>query len=331
MRSTKLPSWTEKLLGFEPLPAPPHVFAVGPGKLTYARFPSGPAGFSLAEHREVDLPDDAFAGGLLGGVPRDPSDLAGRVGALLDEVEPRPERASLVLPDAWLRVTFLDVEEELPPPGEGRTDVLRWKLKRTVPFRVEELRIEAVEVAPLPAQEEGTRRMMLGFALEGLIAGLERAFSAHGVRIGQVSSGSLSMLPALGSYTADKELAAVALAEPEAYTLTFLRRGEPVLHRYKPQRSAMADAAAERFVTRDLKLTMTFLEEHFDASSVDACLLAAPPELEERWSLLLDAGVGVVPSLLRPGHLPLADGAPAGAGSWQALAPLLGAAAREVA
>ena len=90
--------------------------------------------------------------------------------------------------------------------------MLRWKLKRLVPFRVDELRIGAVEVTPLPGQEE-PRRLLLGFAVEALLAALEAAFERVGIRLGRISSTSLALLAALVEPAAGDGLTALVLAE----------------------------------------------------------------------------------------------------------------------
>ena len=190
MRSTKSPSstrgnglaWWQKALGFEPVPAPPHVFGLDARSLRYGQFVRDRQGFRLRGWREAALPPDAFHTGLLGGPLRDPAAFEALVGGLVRSIRGTPgglKEASLVLPDAWLRVTFSEITD-VPRQAEARDEVLRWKLRRLVPFRVDELRVGAVEVEPLPVQEE-PRRLLLGFGVEQLLAQIEDAFAAHGV------------------------------------------------------------------------------------------------------------------------------------------------------
>ena len=310
----------------EPVPPPPHVFAVGSGEVRLARFAAAAAGLEIVGLDAADLPEDSFGHGFLGGVPREPAELEGRIGSLLETAGDGVEDASLVLPDAWLRVTFIELDE-LPAEPDERDEVLRWKLKRLVPFRVEELRLGATPVATLPTQDE-TLRVMVGYALEGLVGQLERVFGGRGVRLGRITNGSLALLRAVAETMEAAELAALTLVEPGAYTLVLARRGEPVLHRYKPQKPAGA-AALAGLVARDLKLTLSFLEEQFPERPLDASLLVAPPAVEEVWLERLEAGLGVPAVPVRSRHLPLAAD-PGGDAPWVELAPLLGAACWEV-
>jgi hypothetical protein len=354
VRSTKSPSWIEELLGTAPVPAPPHVFAVSERRIAYGQFVRLAAGFRFRAYRASLLPPETFHLGLLGGPLRDPAAFAALLGRFLEQVPGTVREASLVVPEPWLRVSFTEMTE-LPKAAEARDEVLRWKLKRLVPFRVDELRIGAVEVTPLPAQEE-PRRLLLGFALEQLLAQLEEAFAGAGIRLGQITSTSLGLIDALDPERVAEAAAApeprrlpppgavlsappagererfgaVSLVEEGGYTLAFLRGGEPVLHRFKAVAPNLPEAAWAGLVSRDLRLTRNFLEEHFPGSSLDWVLLSAPPELEAAWLARLADGLAAPARPLDGRHLPPLQIEEATA-PWREMAPLLGAARREVA
>jgi hypothetical protein len=316
------------LLGFDPIPVSPHVFALDGERLRYGQLLRDRHGFRLRNFRQAALPRDPFQHGLLGGPPRDPGAFRELVAGLVKGIPGGVKEASLVLPDTWLRVTFSE-SGDLPPAGEALNEVLRWKLKRLVPFRVDELRVSAAEVAPLPGQEE-PRRLLLGFAVEQLLAQVEDAFSAAGVRLGQISNVSLSLLAATdpppgGSF------AALMVVEDEGYTLVFSRGGEPVLHRYKGFAGALPEASRGSFVGRDLKLTRNFLDEHFPGAPLGSVLLLAPPEVEPTWIDRLEEGLGAPAAPLDGRHLPPLRAEDSNVPPWRDLAPMLGAARREVA
>jgi hypothetical protein len=324
-------SWWQKALGFEPVPAPPHVFGLDARSLRYGQFVRDRQGFRLRGWREAALPSDAFHAGLLGGPLRDPAAFEALVGGLVRSIRGTPgglKEASLVLPDAWLRVTFSEITD-VPRQTEARDEVLRWKLRRLVPFRVDELRVGAVEVAPLPVQEE-PRRLLLGFGIEQLLAQIEDAFAAHGVRLGRITNTSLALLSAV-ELPASGGFAAVVQVESEGYTLIFARDGEPVLHRFKAFTGGMPDAAHAGYVTRDLKLTRNFLDEHFAGAPLGPVLLLAPPDTEPMWLDRLQEGLGSSVSPVDGRHLPSLRSEDPVAPSWRELAPMLGAVRQEVA
>jgi hypothetical protein len=341
VRSTKSRSWTEgpfgHLLGFAPIGVPGQVFALTAGpapRLRYAAFAREAGGWRLVDGREAALAADAFQHGPLGGPLRDPVAFGELLGGLLQRVAAPVKDASLVIPDAWLRVTFAE-SGDLPPQPAARDEVLRWKLKRLVPFRVDELRLSGEEVEPFPGQQE-PRRVLLGFAVEALLSQLEQVFEAQGVRLGAIANPSLSLLGALRP-SADDALTTVALVDDQSYTLLFARpaaRGlEPVLHRYKAWTGDPSEAARASLVARDLRLTRTFLEENLPGVRVAEALLLTAPQTGDDWLGWLREGLGCPARPLAAEQLgALAGGLPAGVFSWPLeAAPLLGAACREVA
>jgi len=316
------------LLGFGAVPVPPHVFALDGERLRYGQFVRDRHGFRLRNFRQAALPRDPFQHGLLGGPLRDPAAFRELVAGLVKGVPGGVREASLVLPDTWLRVTFSE-SGDLPKGGDALDEVLRWKLKRLVPFRVDDLRVSAAEVAPLPGQEE-PRRLLLGFAVEMLLAQVEEAFAAAGVRLGQVSNVSLSLLAATDPPPGGV-FAALMVVEDEGYTLVFSRGGEPVLHRYKGFAGALPEASRGNFVGRDLKLTRNFLDEHYPGATLGPVLLLAPPEAEPTWLDRLEQGLGTPAAPLDGRLLPPLRAEDSGVPPWRDLAPMLGAARREVA
>ncbi len=326
MRSIKLPLWTKRLLGFTPLPSPPHVFALGDGRLRYGHLTLDRQGLKVRELRQLALPNEAFQQGLLGGPLRSVGAFRELVGALVEGVPGGVREASLVLPDAWLRVAYAE-SGELPRAAAARDEVLRWKLRRLVPFRVDEVRIGAAEVSPIAGQTE-PRRLLMGFAVEALLTQLEEAFAAQGVRLGHISNVSLSVLDALEP-TRGRSFLALMLVEEDGYSLILANHGEPVLHRYKGL-GAAGDSNPGGSVVRDLRMTRNFLDENFSGAALDSVLLLAPPPLERLWLDRLEQGLGQRPEVV-DGRLlpPLRDGSVLV--PWRDLAPMVGAARRMVA
>lgn len=332
--------WAGRLLGLTPVPVPPHVFALDSTALRYGQLVRQGRGFRLRAFRELPLPPDAFHSGLLGGPLRDPAAFAERLAAFVGALPGPLKAASLVVPDAWLRVVFA-TSGELPGAAAARDEVLRWKLRRLVPFRVDELRLDAVEVTPLPGPPESEnepRRVLMGFALEQLLGQVEDAFTAAAVTIGQITNQSLALAAALEP-PAGGDIDALALVEGEGYSLVFSRHAarvaggpgqEPVLHRYKGLTGTLPEAARTSLVARDLKLTANFLDEYLGGARLGRVVLVAPPEVEPLWLGRLRDGLGVGAEPLDGRHMPpvVAEGESA---PWRTMAPLLGAARREVA
>lgn len=321
MRSTRSLSWIERLLGFAPVPPPPHVFSVGPTELRYAHIERGAHGLVLEDERIVELPAETFQAGVLGGPLREAKPFFEALGRVVEQLPKKVEEASLILPDSWLRLTFTELTE-LPRKSDLQEEVLRFKLKRLVPFRVEDLRVKASPVTPFPDQAEPLR-FLLGFAIEPLIAQLESAFVAAGVHLGNITNTTLATMASLGPQLRDGEIAALVMVHEDAYTLSYLRDGEPLLYRFKAFSEGGVDAES---VARDLRMTESFLRRHFEG--VSRAFFVTPPGQQDLWAQWIGDDLGAPLEELTYQHFSLLRARPAT--SWLSMAPLLGAATLEV-
>lgn len=329
MKSTGLPSSISRLLGGAE-PVPPHAFAVTDGRLAGASFRREAGRWRLVERHAVALPAGALASSPLGGPVADAGALAAAVGDLVGRFAKRPHHASLVLPDEWARGLVVELGD-LPARAELRGEILRFRLRKLVPFRVEDLRIAASPIERVAEQEDPVRALV-AYASEPLCAGFESAFAAAGVRLGQIVGASLARLAALAHGARLRGLVALAAVEPGGLVLICARDGEPVLWRQKSFVESEGGSAAEARAPQlaaELRLTRTFLEERLGAAGVDAVVLTASEAGSALWSAALEDGFGRPVARLATDWLPLV--AESAAGADVELAPLLGAVCREVA
>ncbi len=326
MRSTRLPSWIDRFVGLNPSPAPPHVFAVSPAELRYGSFHRGDAGgFVFDSCEAVELDPEMFTEGPLGGTVTEPRALQEAVKSFVASLTGPIQSASLVLPDTWLRLIFTEISE-LPRRAKERDEILRWKLKQLVPFRVEDLRITALPVTPFPDQEEPVR-LLLGFGIEMLLNQLEDAFRTADVKIGCITNVTFATLASLEHGIDEDDLAALVMVQDDAYTLTYFRGGEPLIYRYK-ELGGLTLAGLSGAVRRDLRMTASFVTRNFPDVPLRRTFLAAPVETEEEWASWVYEEIQSPPELLAFEHFQLSR-TQVGP-TWSQTAPLLGAASLEV-
>jgi hypothetical protein len=243
----------------------------------------------LREFHRVALNPETFGDGLVGCDLREERSLREGLDELLGRMGAPITEAALVLPDAWLRIAFAETTE-LPRSAAEREEVLRWKLKRLVPFRVDDLRLESMEVEPLADQEE-PRRLMLGFGAEALLGQFEAMYSSYGIRLGLVTNVSLSLIQAVVEEQGEESLAGVVSVDREGYVLAFARGGRPLLHRYKANDGGRYGTDPAKAL-RELKLTRAFLTERVPAAELETVHLHAPGDLEAQWAERLEEGLG---------------------------------------
>lgn len=267
---------------------PPQVFAVDRAALRFGFFPRVGSGLEMRELHEVELPDGTFGKGVLGPTLQQERSFRAALEDLLGRLGEPVTEASLVVPDGWLRVVFADIED-LPRREVERDEVLRWKLRGLVPFRVEDLRLRAVPVSA--AGSNGTERWLLAFAVETLMSHLESIFSANGIRIGHLSNVGLSLLEAVWRAAGREEPQGVVGVEGKAYTLILADDSGPAVFRHKSLEADTPVGVVEQMVRRELRLARSYATEH--EVLPERLFLFAEPVAEQTWSDWLREELGV--------------------------------------
>jgi len=234
------------LLSLVRTPPPVHAFAPGEGELVYGRLNSRRN--ALQRFERAPLAPEWFRLGPVGILQVDRQELAGGVAGLVRRLEKAPRQASLVVPNGWIRSVVLDTGE-LPPDRDEAEEVVRWRLKKILPCRPEDVRLDYV-----PSSEKG--RILVVLALDRPLATVEEAFAAEGIQVGRIEPAALSLTALLPAAPTPVVL---AVAEERALSLVVLAGGKPVLLRHKP---LPADGRrADLFVTRELTRTLAHARE----------------------------------------------------------------------
>jgi len=153
--------------------------------------------------------------------------------------------AALILPDNSLRLAVLDFET-LPPKEEDRLALIKFRLKKTLPFDVDE--------AALSTFVQPGNKVLAAVAPVEVIARYEAPFRSAGLHPGLVTCSSLALLellPRTGSQL-------VAHLSPGALTVLALRNGVVTLARTLELATA-ADPLDE--ISADLYPTLIYLED----------------------------------------------------------------------
>jgi type IV pilus assembly protein PilM len=101
----------------------------------------------------------------------------------------RRNSAAVVIPDYAVRMTLLDFEQ-FPGSDEERTALLRFRLRKTVPYPIDEAKISyAVQV-----QQPGRVEVLVVAISRPILEEYEGIFTASGYRVGLVTPSSLAAL-----------------------------------------------------------------------------------------------------------------------------------------
>lgn len=172
--------------------------------------------------------------------------LAAAVAKLVPSTSGRGRRnAALILPDNSLRLAVLDFES-LPAKEDERQTLLRFRMRKTLPFDVDE--------AAFSYYVQAGNKVIIAVAPVEVIARYEAPFRAAGLHPGLVTSSSLAMmelLPAKGSIL-------VAHRSPGALTVLALRDGILTLAR-------TLELGEKSDISDDLYPTLIYLEDQTGA------------------------------------------------------------------
>lgn len=247
--------------------------------------------------------------------------------SLFESTGTRPGRVSLILPDNLAKISIVTLPER-PASRKQLLEVLRFKLRRSVPFKMEDATL-AYQV--LPGGAEGLD-VLVAVMLKSVVEQYEQPILAAGARPGLVELATSSVFNLLrGRMTqAANGAGDVALVNCVAsyFTLVIARQGRPIFFRCKSFTPAAEEAAGNGMIARELASSLSYYEEKLGGTGIAATYVrsTARPTEEIREILekvglarteIVDAAAFVEP---RPG-LTLAPGV------GQRLAPALGAAA----
>jgi type IV pilus assembly protein PilM len=147
----------------------------------------------LTAHASEALPAGALEPALNGPNVHDAAALSAAIRAALDTLSPRPHRVALVLPDTVAKVSLLRFEK-VPPRTQDLDQLVRWQIRKAVPFKIEEAQVAWV---PGIVPPEGGREFVVTAARRDIIESYERACEAAGAQAGIVDLATPNLVNAV--------------------------------------------------------------------------------------------------------------------------------------
>jgi type IV pilus assembly protein PilM len=260
-------------------------------------------------------------------------DLTRQVRELFDRSGTKPGRVSLILPDNLAKVSIVSLPER-PATRKLLREMLRFKRRRSVPFRLEDASISAWAL-PGPGPEQ---HLLVAVMMRSVVEQYEAAFEAAGARPGLVDLCTPSLFNLVRSEIAKSVKGATDAAllncTRNYFTLMILRADRIVFFRCKTYAGGEEDDTSGRLAVmgRELSSSLSYYADKLGGLGVGTLFVrAVSPGLDEVVPVLerigiasvraIDAGSALDPSL-SVRFEPL---------DAQRLAPALGAAAGRTA
>ena len=116
----------------------------------------------------------------------------------------RPRRLALVVPDAVAKVSLIRFEK-VPTSGHDLEALIRWQMRKSVPFRVDEAQVTWAEGQSL---EAGGREFVVAVARRDIVAQYEKVVSRGGSHVGLVDLATFNLVNLVLAQEAPRRLAA---------------------------------------------------------------------------------------------------------------------------
>jgi len=257
----------------------------------------------------------------------DPAALATAVKAAVDRLTPRPRRVALVLPDTVVKVSLVRFDK-VPPKLQDLDQLVRWQMRKAVPFRIEDAQLSWAESAQTPG---GGREYLVVLARRDIVESYEHACDTAGVHAGIVDIVSLNLINAVVA-VAPAPIPGdwLLMHTGEDYsTLAVVRGGHVIFFRTRPSDATSADDIGDL-----VHQTSMYHEDRLGGGSFSRVIVSGfgtgPNDGAERVKRQIEERLGVtVEALDVTGGLTLRDGIVTSPALLDALAPAAGILLRD--
>jgi type IV pilus assembly protein PilM len=261
------------------------------------------------------------------------ADLSRQARELFERSGTKPGKLSLILPDNLAKVSIVTLPER-PATRKLLREMLRFKLRRSVPFRLEEAVISSWPL-PGPGPE---LNLLVAVMLRSVVEQYEAAFEAAGAQPGVVDLCTPSVFnlarPAIAKAAAGGTDAALLNCTRNYFTLMIVHADRVVFFRCKTYAGGEESDPSARLAVmlRELTSSLSYYTEKLGGTGVGTVFVrAVSPGLDEVVPLLSRIGVTSVQPIDAAESFDPASSRRFEPLEGQLLAPALGAAAGRTA
>ncbi len=278
----------------QPSGRPPAAVEISPEGVLAAARPGGRSRRGASEpangpvYAFVPLPAGALIPGIEESNLRDPEAVTAAIRSALDEISPRTRAVTVVLPDTLVRVFVLDFDS-LPPKAAEAVPVVRFRLRKMVPFDVEHAGVSYQVLA----QTETECKVLAAVMPGPILAEYESAVRAAGYEPGAVLPSSLAALEALDSM----EAVLAANLSAHAITTSIATGQELLLYRTLDLPEDPGQRVAE--IQRSIAVAAAYFEDKLGARPRRIYYAGAQPP-DEFANSIADPALSVVEWASRP-------------------------------
>jgi Tfp pilus assembly PilM family ATPase len=244
--------------------SPPDVAVdISPGRITAARLVWRGRTAAVAAHAVQPLAPGAVVPALAAPNMPDVAAVGRAVREAVGRLGGRVRRTALVIPDSVVKVSLVRFEQ-VPPRTADLLEMLRWQMRKSAPFPMEQAVVSYTAGAPLA---EGGQEFVVSIARRDIIEEYEGACAHAGLHAGLVDVATFSVInTVLGSGSAPSGDWLLVHTTP-AYTSLAVLRGSDVIY----FRNRAEDA--EGTLADDVHQTAMYYEDRLEGAGFSRVLL----------------------------------------------------------
>jgi len=233
-------------------------------------------------------------------------------------------RLSVSLPDSVGRVMLLDVEGRFKSRSEG-LDVIRWKLKKSLPFDIADTHLDYQQ---LTIRENGDMALMVALISRAVVTQYEEQILAAGFTPSKIDFNAFNLYRAFENRLASQEDVALISFYDGCLGIMMFSAGVLEFHRSKELPSS---TGVDSRVYMEINSSLMVYRDRFPDRVVKRVYCIAPPAVAQDFCGMLTEAAGFEPALLevkavvRPG-----DSAPADQEALYPYTAAIGAALRSL-
>jgi len=200
-------------------------------------------------------------------------------------------KVSVTLPDSVGRVMLIDLEGRFKSRSEA-LDLIRWKLKKSVPFDMADTHLDYQQ---LTVRENGDLALLVALVSRAVISQYEDLFTRAGLTPARIDFNSFNICRAFErrmSLTDDSILVSFYDA---ALVIMAFSAGVPEFIRVKDLSGTMA---VDNRVFMEIKSSILIYRERFPDHISKAVFCVAPPDVAQNFQEMVAEATGLSPTLL---------------------------------
>jgi type IV pilus assembly protein PilM len=243
-------------------------------RVTHAPFPAGTLHVSLRERNVKDA--DAFVTGLK---------------SACNQLLCKTTRVAVSLPDAACRIMLLDHEGRFKSHSEA-LDLIRWKLKKSIPFDNADTLIDYQQ---LTIRENGDLALMVAMASRTVISQYEDLITLAGFSPARIDCNSLNICRLFDRRLSLHEDAILISFYGSTLSIVAFSGGIPEFFRSK---DLSGTAATDSRVYMEINSSFLVYKERFPELPMQTVFCCAAPDVAREFQEIVAEAIGLTPILL---------------------------------